>query len=113
MIGNGWRDAFAKPPNRTALEIELLNRSKIQFKSAEKYDNLRGEGVHFFHDSRDLWNYFLCVLPKLRVLRHYLSHDGLHVGPAFVEYGVLQRVFPYEGFRRAPEPPPVLAGQMI
>jgi hypothetical protein len=41
------KHVFASDPNKSEMRLELINGSVIQFASAERYDNLRGEGVGF------------------------------------------------------------------
>jgi hypothetical protein len=43
-IPGGW---LAKPPNETRLEVEFTNGARVQLKSAENADALRGRGLAF------------------------------------------------------------------
>ncbi len=45
-IVRAMRDEMTKPPNYTHLKFKLYS-SEFEFRSAEKPDNLRGDGVHF------------------------------------------------------------------
>jgi len=47
LVSRAVKAALAASPNKSELRLELINDSVIQFASAERYDNLRGEGVDF------------------------------------------------------------------
>ena len=47
LMVKALRGVFASDPNKSEMRLELVNGSVIQFASAERYDNLRGEGVSF------------------------------------------------------------------
>ena len=46
IITKATRDLLVKKPNYTKLRLDYLNGSVAEFRSAEKYDNLRGDGIH-------------------------------------------------------------------
>lgn len=47
LMAKALRNVLASPANKSELRLELINGSAIQFASAERYDNLRGEGISF------------------------------------------------------------------
>lgn len=47
MMSKALKEVLAAPPNKSELRLELINGSEINFASAERYDNMRGIGVHF------------------------------------------------------------------
>jgi hypothetical protein len=47
ILAKALRGVFAREPNRAELRLELVNGARIEFRSCERYDNLRGEGLSF------------------------------------------------------------------
>lgn len=47
LMAKALKEVLALPANKSELRLELINGSAIQFASAERYDNLRGEGISF------------------------------------------------------------------
>jgi len=47
LMSKALKQVLAADPNKTELRLELINGSTVEFRSTERFDHLRGEGIHF------------------------------------------------------------------
>jgi len=47
LMARSLRGVLASEPNKSELRLELINESAVEFRSTERFDNLRGDGIHF------------------------------------------------------------------
>src|SRR5690349_6623323 len=47
LLAAALQPVASKPPNRSRMRIDLLNGSVIECRSAERYENMRGDGPSF------------------------------------------------------------------